>query len=136
MLSRRPFENADALLRAADESWWALGTADWLEAFSHHPRIGDRAAGWAADEQSGVRGASAEATKELAQLNRQYERKFNHVFLIFASGKDADMMLDELRRRITQDPATELRTAAGEQAKITALRLQRLLAVHNSTGAP
>ena len=135
MLARRPFGTEDALLRAADECWWALGTSDWLEAFSHHPRIGDRAAGWAADEQSGVRGASDDTTRQLATLNRQYERKFGHVFLIFASGKDAATMLAELQRRITSDPAAELRAAAAEQAKITALRLRKLLA-SSTTGAP
>lgn len=135
MLARRPFGTEDALLRAADECWWTLGTSDWLEAFSHHPRIGDRAAGWAADEQSGVRGASDDTTRQLATLNRQYERKFGHVFLIFASGKDAATMLAELQRRITSDPAAELRAAAAEQAKITALRLRKLLA-SSTTGAP
>ena len=75
-----------------------------------------------------MRDASDDTTRQLATLNRQYERKFGHVFLIFASGKDAATMLAELRRRITSDPAAELRTAAAEQAKITALRLRRLLA--------
>jgi 2-oxo-4-hydroxy-4-carboxy-5-ureidoimidazoline decarboxylase len=135
MLARRPFAHDDAVLRAAEECWWALGTSDWLEAFSHHPRIGDRAAGWAADEQAGVRGASDDTTRQLATLNRQYERKFGHVFLIFASGKDAGTMLAELQRRITSDPAAELRTAAAEQAKITDLRLRRLLA-SSTAGAP
>src|SRR5690349_17534033 len=41
MVSRRPFASIDALLRAADESWWSLTSSDWLEAFSHHPRIGE-----------------------------------------------------------------------------------------------
>jgi len=31
------------LLRAARIEWFGLTEADWLEAFSHHPRIGDRA---------------------------------------------------------------------------------------------
>ena len=58
MAARRPFRSADQVYRAADEVWSALDGADWLEAFSHHPRIGQRAAGWARDEQSGARGAS------------------------------------------------------------------------------
>jgi len=36
-------------------------------------------------------------------------------------------MLNELRRRLGNDPAEELRVAAGEQAKITRLRLERLV---------
>ena len=67
--------------------------------------------------------------KALAALNHDYERKFGHVFLIFATGKSADEMLAELRRRLDNQPAPELRIAAGEQAKITRLRLDKLLGV-------
>ena len=131
MAGRRPFRTADDLRTAAEECWWSLGGADWLEAFSHHPRIGGghrgRVAAWARDEQSGVGGASDETIKALARLNRDYERKFGHVFLIFATGKGAEEMLAELRRRLANDPVTELRNAASEQAKITKLRLQKLV---------
>jgi OHCU decarboxylase len=127
MTARRPFRTGADLARVADEVWWSLEGADWLEAFSHHPRIGERSGGWARDEQSGARAASAATIKELATLNRQYERKFGHVFLIFATGKSADEMLAELRLRLNNDPAPELRLAAGEQAKITRLRLEKLL---------
>ncbi len=37
-------------------------------------------------------------------------------------------MLGALRGRLTNDPATELRLAAEEQAKITRLRLDKLAA--------
>ena len=37
-------------------------------------------------------------------------------------------MLELLRARIDNDPASELRIAAGEQAKITKLRLEKLSA--------
>ena len=36
--------------------------------------------------------------------------------------------LADLRARLGNDPPTELRVAAGEQAKITRLRLEKLLA--------
>jgi OHCU decarboxylase len=127
MSGRRPFRDVEQLLAAADEVWWSLEGGDWLEAFSHHPRIGDRAAGWANAEQSGVRSASEETMKSLAKLNQTYERKFGHVFLICATGRSAEEMLGELQRRLANDPATEVRNAATEQAKITKLRLEKLL---------
>jgi 2-oxo-4-hydroxy-4-carboxy-5-ureidoimidazoline decarboxylase len=40
MLARRPFGSTAALHAAADAVWGALGRADFLEAFSHHPPIG------------------------------------------------------------------------------------------------
>ena len=128
MAARRPFRDPSDLYRAADEVWTALESGDWLEAFSRHPRIGQRVAGWAKDEQAGARGASAETMERLAERNRAYERKFGHVFLICATGKRADDMLHNLEHRMANDPAAELRAAAGEQAKITRLRLEKLLA--------
>ncbi len=127
MSGRRPFLNTEQLLGTADEIWWSLDGGDWLEAFSRHPRIGGRANGWARDEQAGVAGAADDILKALAKLNQSYERKFGHVFLISATGRSAHEMLAELERRISADPATELRNAAAEQAKITRLRLQNLL---------
>ena len=59
--------------------------------------------------------------------NRAYEAKFGHVFLLCATGLGADEMLAALRTRRDNDPETELTVAAGEQEKITALRLRKLL---------
>lgn len=125
--ARRPFTTAEELLQIADDVWWTLEGGDWLEAFARHPRIGGRAAGWASDEQSGVRGAKQETLSRLTALNQNYERKFGHVFLIFATGKSAAEIVAQLELRVSNDPVTELKIAAAEQAKITRLRLQKLL---------
>jgi OHCU decarboxylase len=129
----RPYPSAGALHQAAERSWWSLEPADWLEAFAAHPRIGERdhADATPRREQSGVAGASSATLAALAEGNRRYEERFRHGFLVFASGRTADELLADLRRRLAADPETELRVAAGEQAKITRLRLERLLA-----GAP
>ena len=42
MLARRPFGSREALLSAARVEWDGLSAGDWREAFSHHPKIGDR----------------------------------------------------------------------------------------------
>jgi 2-oxo-4-hydroxy-4-carboxy-5-ureidoimidazoline decarboxylase len=128
MAARRPFKSLADLYAAAEQEWWKLKYPDWLEAFSHHPRIGDRNAGGAASrEQSGVRTAKDTQLIELEQLNRIYEEKFGFVFLIFATGKSADQMLDALRLRLQNGRDVELKNAVTEQAKITRLRLEKLL---------
>ena len=136
MLARRPFGSREALLTAARDEWFALDEADWREAFTHHPRIGDReslrarfpsTAHLSAREQSGVSAASDEVLDALAAGNRAYEEKFGFIFIVFASGKSAEEMLGLLRARLgNDDPGREIRIAAGEHARITERRLESL----------
>ena len=125
----RPFANWDDLAALADRIWSKLGSEDWMEAFRAHPRIGEKKAKarWASDEQSGTSGASQETMNALAEGNRQYEKKFGHIYLVCATGRNADDMLANLRERMKNDAATELRVAAEEQRRITALRLEKLV---------
>jgi 2-oxo-4-hydroxy-4-carboxy-5-ureidoimidazoline decarboxylase len=47
---------------------------------------------------------------------------------VSAAGKTAGEMLANLRERLANDPGRELSIAAGEQARIMRLRLEKLLA--------
>jgi OHCU decarboxylase len=127
MLDRRPFRDRDTLMRDANAVWNALTESDWLEAFAAHPRIGAPATGWSAGEQS-VAARAAESTKqELAFLQREYEAKFGHIFIICATSRSAEDILDAARKRMANDPHTEVRVAAEEQRQITRLRLAKLI---------
>ncbi|MFQ5680086.1 MAG: 2-oxo-4-hydroxy-4-carboxy-5-ureidoimidazoline decarboxylase [Gemmatimonadota bacterium] len=132
MLRRRPFPADAELFRAAEEVWWSLEPEDWKEAFAAHPRIGQRldeetdATAWSREEQAGVASAGETTSRALAVGNRAYEARFGHVFLICATGKTAEEMLRALEERLRNDPETELRVAAAEQAEITRLRLEKL----------
>lgn len=129
MARARPFDDLPHAVEAAERIWASLGKEDRLEAFRAHPRIGDRrAAGREAEEQSGARSAPAAVLEALAEGNRLYEARFGHVFLVCASGKSGEEMLDLLRRRLGNDPESEIAVAAEEQRKITRLRLERALA--------
>jgi 2-oxo-4-hydroxy-4-carboxy-5-ureidoimidazoline decarboxylase len=132
MMARRPFASADALQSVARSEWFSLGEDDWLEAFSHHPKIGDRASlekrfpsthDLSSKEQSRIGGANAEVIAALQEANEVYLKRFGFIFIVCATGKSAEEMLTLLRDRLSNNRATELRIAAEEQAKITALRL-------------
>jgi OHCU decarboxylase len=136
MAARRPFGSRAAVLSAADEIWLSLNPGDWREAFSHHPRIGERKNGlaqtergnaWAAGEQSGVERSDEHVRAALAAANREYEQRFGRIYIVFANGKSAEEMLALARERLRNDPDIELRIAAEEQRKITRLRLDKLL---------
>jgi len=129
MAGERPFANDAVVHVSAQYIWKHLGRDDWLEAFAAHPRIGEQAIEpWAQAEQAGTAIASPASLEALADGNQSYEQRFGHVFLICATGLSADEMLAELRQRIPNDPGKELEIAAGEQAKITRLRLEKLAA--------
>lgn len=136
LTAARPFNDFAELIAAADRVWWSLDSADWLEAFHSHPKIGEKKAAaataveaqqWSAAEQSGIRDSAPATLAALAELNHLYEAKFGYIFIVCASGKSSEAMLARLRRRLENDPADELRIAAGEQARITELRLRKLL---------
>jgi allantoicase len=138
MLKARPFASWDALLAAANEIWLSLDPGDWLEAFAAHPRIGENVpagfrpagrstSGWSSQEQSGTRAASEETMQRIADGNRAYEEKFGFIYLVCATERSADEMLENLTERLMHDRDAELRIAAAEQAKIIALRLEKLV---------
>jgi 2-oxo-4-hydroxy-4-carboxy-5-ureidoimidazoline decarboxylase len=136
MLARRPYDDAAAMYRAAEESFRELARDDLLEAFSHHPRIGGdlaalrarfgSSASWAAEEQGATLTATEETLEALRGANLQYEARFGHIFIVCASGKSAAEMLHSLRERLANSPERELAIAAEEQASITRLRLEKL----------
>src|SRR5688500_19924926 len=129
MTRARPFGSWEALINSSEGTWESLSPEDWQEAFRAHPRIGEKRAGarWTAAEQSGTRGSSDATMKALVEANREYEKKFGHVYLVCATGKSGDEMLANLESRMANDPKKELAVAAEEQRKITALRLQKLV---------
>jgi len=138
MSAERPLESLDDLIAKADRIWWSLEPCDWLEAFRSHPRIGETKAAaviseqskrWSEAEQLGISSAAAQTIQALADLNKEYETKFGYIFIVCASGKSSEEMLAILRSRLGNNPDEELRIAAAEQAKITRLRLQKLLEV-------
>ena len=135
MLERRPFRTREVLLASARDIWFGLDRSDWLEAFSHHPKIGGRTAlrqrfaatGHLSEkEQAGVNTASDETLNALAEGNKQYQRTFGYIFIVCATGLSAEEMLRRLRTRLGNEPDAEIRIAAEEQAKITELRLSNL----------
>lgn len=137
MMEVLPVEDLVDLLEYADEKWAECNDEDYLQAFTHHPKIGDveslrdkfaATAGWAAGEQSGVSLANEDVLRDLALGNNDYFEKFGYIFIVCATGKSADEMLSMLRARIGNSPEDEIELAAEEQSKITRIRLEKLFA--------
>jgi allantoicase len=131
MTAHRPFEDAAALLRTGERVWWQLGEDAWMEAFAAHPRIGEAPTAehgaWAGGEQAAASSASTGVKAALAAANVAYAERYGFIYLVCASGRGADELLADCQARLDHDRATEVRIAAEEQAKITRLRLRKLL---------
>jgi len=137
MLALRPYASAEDLLEKAEQAAARLKREDWLEAFTHHPRIGDMdrlrerfgsTAAWSSGEQSGVNAAAEQTLLALKEGNDAYFEKFGYIFIVCATGKTAGEMLTLLQARLPNSPDAELPLAAAEQRKITRIRLEKLLA--------
>lgn len=136
MAAARPFGSPEAVFQAAQAQFDELERADWLEAFAAHPRLGQKksaaqsaaANAWSAQEQRSVQSAGDEVRETLAQLNEAYFERMGFIFILCASGRSAASMVEAIRARLDNTVEQEIAIAAGEQRKITRLRLERLLA--------
>ncbi len=133
LVAGRPFRDAETLVSRAEEVARGLPWDEVAVALAAHPRIGDRVEGSAAEaaasrkEQSTMSDADDDVRAALADGNRAYEERFDHVFLIRASGRSPEEMLAELRRRLDNDEESERAEVTEQLAQITALRVQRLV---------
>jgi 2-oxo-4-hydroxy-4-carboxy-5-ureidoimidazoline decarboxylase len=134
IVARRPYPDRSAILAAADAAARELSWADVLKGLAAHPRIGERARGnsaeaaWSRREQSAAVAGGDDVTRAaLAEVNRAYEERFGHVFLIFASGRTQAEILAAARERLGNDEATERAVVADQLRRIALLRLERLL---------
>jgi 2-oxo-4-hydroxy-4-carboxy-5-ureidoimidazoline decarboxylase len=130
----RPFRDRDEILAAGKAASAALSWDEVLAGLSAHPRIGERAAGdtqeaaWSRREQSAAAQSADERTRaDLITVNRAYEEKFGHVFLIFASGRSQEEILAAARERLGNDEATERAIVTDQLGRIARLRLERVL---------
>ena len=136
MNQNRPFQDKNEVYQQAESIWFSLSSEDWLEAFTHHPKIGNidslrnkfrNTKSISENEQSGVNNATEGTLKDLAESNQLYEDRFGFIFIVCAAGKSADEMLALIKIRLKNNMDTEMLNAANEQNKITQLRLKKLL---------
>jgi 5-hydroxyisourate hydrolase/2-oxo-4-hydroxy-4-carboxy-5-ureidoimidazoline decarboxylase len=137
VLQERPYTSEKELVQKATAVWYNECTRqDWLNAFTHHSKIGDlksiqkkfsETASLASEEQAAVTTTSLTILNDLATANKEYEDKFGFIFIVCATGKGADEMLRLIQNRLLNTYDEELLIAMGEQHKITIIRLRKLL---------
>ena len=129
--SGRGYADFAALAAQAEASAAQLSDDELFAALDGHPRIGERAgaghdAEFSAQEQAQVDRDDA-VREALLAGNREYEARFDHVFLIRASGRSPEEMLAELRRRLGNDDETERAETVAALREIALLRLKDVM---------
>lgn len=107
----------DDLFRSAENEWFALSEAGWIEAFGEYE-----------DERSAP-GPSDNRCDELKEAQNLYREKFGFIFIVSPTGRTADEMLAICRARLRNSVETELRIAAHEKWKIIEVRLTNTLEI-------
>lgn len=137
MLTIFPVQDLVDLLEYAEEEWYECNPAEWLEAFQNHIKIGDVQSiekdttinrDWVKNEQAVFFNASPSILNDLKEKNELYEETFGYNYIVFTKGKSMNEIIANLSERLENDPHDELIIAAGEQNKITQMRLQKLFA--------
>jgi 2-oxo-4-hydroxy-4-carboxy-5-ureidoimidazoline decarboxylase len=125
-----PYPSLDALAAAGERAAARLSDAELDEAVAAHPRIGELSAGsdLSTSEQAGLGRSDEGLDAAIARGNEVYEERFGRVFLIRAAGRSRQEVLDELQRRLKNDPEQEADEAKEQLRQIAALRLRTLFA--------
>jgi 2-oxo-4-hydroxy-4-carboxy-5-ureidoimidazoline decarboxylase len=128
----RPYGSLERLVEGSDAALGGLRWADVEQALAAHSRIGARAgdparreAAWSAQEQRGTATLGVAARDQLLAANVEYEQRFGHVFLICATGKSAEQMMDSLEERLGHEASVEREVVRVELREIVTLRLAK-----------
>jgi 2-oxo-4-hydroxy-4-carboxy-5-ureidoimidazoline decarboxylase len=136
VVAGRPYPDVDTLVARAGDVVRGLPWDEVELAIAVHPRIGDRPEGSspeaeASRREQGAVGSADDATRTaLAEGNREYQERFDRVFLVRAAGRSPEELLAELRRRLANDEETERTEVTGQLAEITALRVRELVSAN------
>ena len=131
VLRGAPYASVDDLVAAAEQAG-EVTDEELNEAVANHPRIGEKptaegdAGRLSTAEQAGLASADEGFDAAIARGNRVYEERFGRVFLIRAAGRTPQEVLDELQRRLLNQPEDEAAEAKQQLCEIGLLRLRTL----------
>ena len=123
-----PYDSVEALAATVDAGAARLTDAELDEAAGAHPRIGEAPApgSLSASEQAGLGRAEEGLDAAIARGNAVYEGRFGRIFLLRVAGRSQQDVLDELQRRLKNDPAEETEEAKQQLREIIGLRLRQV----------
>jgi 2-oxo-4-hydroxy-4-carboxy-5-ureidoimidazoline decarboxylase len=132
---RRPFDGADSLRRAFEQTVLGAPAERRLALIRAHPELAgtEARAGTLTTESAGEQAAagldrlSAEEVAELAELNAAYRERFGFPMVVAVREHTKESIFRQARERLAHDREQELDTAVREILKIGRHRLGELV---------
>jgi 2-oxo-4-hydroxy-4-carboxy-5-ureidoimidazoline decarboxylase len=117
-----PYPSVDALVAAGERAAEGLSDAEIDEAIAADvvPSPGT--------DREGLRRADEGPDAAVARGDQVYEERFGRAFVIRTAGRSRQEVLDELQRRLKNDPDQETQETKEQLREIAALRLRTLFA--------
>ncbi|MDO7905587.1 2-oxo-4-hydroxy-4-carboxy-5-ureidoimidazoline decarboxylase [Paenibacillus sp. JX-17] len=125
---KKPFSSWEQLHTATSSIVASADEERQLKLLRNHPDLGARLEltdhSQHEQQRAGIAAMHEAGLEELRQLNREYTGKFGFPFIMAVRHSTADLILNELKRRIQLDREQEFKAALQEVYKIAGFRLQ------------
>ena len=111
MVGARPFPSEDAIMKQAQQTWFAGSRAEWITAFNQYAETG----------------TNTEIAAKITALEKDYKSRFGYAFVLEYTGKSPEEVLEIIKLRIKNNPYDEIKIATAEQNKIIRAGLKKML---------
>ena len=125
LAAEAPLPSPDTAIARARELIGGMTDEQRIAVLDAHPRIGAPREALSARSAAEQGAESDEATtRELAEVNDAYERRFGFRCVVFVAGRSRAQILDVMRERLARDRDRELATGIDEFLAIARDRLE------------
>ena len=127
----RPFENSEDLINKMVNIYENTSNERVIDIFKLHPKLAieKKLTSFSSKEQDGAKlnKCTKDELEEFKNLNTDYEKKFGFPFIIAVKGKDKNEILDNFRKRLSNNFQEEFNEAKIQVKKIALFRLNDVL---------
>ena len=127
----RPFENSEDLIKKMVNIYENTSNERVINIFKLHPKLAieKKLTSFSSKEQDGAKlnKCTKDELEEFRNLNTDYEKKFGFPFIIAVKGKDKNEVLENFRKRLSNNFQEEFNEAKIQVKKIALFRLNDVL---------
>lgn len=127
----RPFENSEDLVNKMVNIYENTSNERVINIFKLHPKLAieKKLTSFSSKEQDGAKlnKCTKDELEEFRNLNTNYEKKFGFPFIIAVKGKDKNEILENFRKRLSNNFQEEFNEAKVQVKKIALFRLNDVL---------